>query len=510
LVGSLLLAFGRYAPFYRVFYQLPYSSAMRNPAKFMHVLSWAMVILLAYGSHGLSSLYLVKPILTRLPGTKGLSGQEKVNGFERRWFIGCGVAIGVSLLAAIIYIASEPELVSYLQGVGFDEALSRSIAIFSFHEVGWFVAFLITAVGLLYVISTGWFAGRRSAWGGAALCLLLALDLGRANQPWIGYLELAPLTPEVANYPEKYKSNPVLDVLRDKPYEHRVTSLPPWLPGQFGLDQTVLADEATWDAAYQAEWLQQLFPFYDVQTLELVQTRTIPPDLASFEHALQYQGTPATFPLIARRWQLTNARYILGAAELLPSLNKQFDPVQHRFTIVSRFDFTPKPGILSPKTFDEIDCVPSIKGRFALFEFGGALPRASLYSNWQVLTNNEASLHLVTNANFDPSRTVVVSNPLPAAQDIPKQDPGLVNFLSYAPKRIRLQATTSAEAVLLLNDRFDPDWTVSVDGKPSTLLRCNFLMRGVVVPPGSHQIEFRFSPRLGPLYVSLPLHLACC
>jgi uncharacterized membrane protein YfhO len=57
--------------------------------------------------------------------------------------------------------------------------------------------------------------------------------------------------------------------------------------------------------------------------------------------------------------------------------------------------------------------------------------------------------------------------------------------------------------VLLLNDKFHPDWTVSVDGKPERLLRCNYVMRGVQVPPGEHVIEFRFAPPINTLYVSL-------
>jgi hypothetical protein len=57
--------------------------------------------------------------------------------------------------------------------------------------------------------------------------------------------------------------------------------------------------------------------------------------------------------------------------------------------------------------------------------------------------------------------------------------------------------------VLLLNDRFDPNWNVRVDGKPETLLRCNYIMRGVYLPPGAHTVEFRFQPPVGPLYVSL-------
>jgi hypothetical protein len=66
-----------------------------------------------------------------------------------------------------------------------------------------------------------------------------------------------------------------------------------------------------------------------------------------------------------------------------------------------------------------------------------------------------------------------------------------------------LQAKAGCPAVLLLNDRYDSDWKVWVDGKPETLLRCNYLMRGVYLQPGAHAVEFRFQPPVGTLYVSL-------
>jgi hypothetical protein len=41
---SLLLSFGRYAPFYKLVYMLPYFSTIRNPAKFLHPFHWSLVI----------------------------------------------------------------------------------------------------------------------------------------------------------------------------------------------------------------------------------------------------------------------------------------------------------------------------------------------------------------------------------------------------------------------------------------------------------------------------------
>jgi len=48
-IGSLLLAYGRFAPFYKFFYLLPYASTIRIPTKIPHHLFCAIVTLFAYG-----------------------------------------------------------------------------------------------------------------------------------------------------------------------------------------------------------------------------------------------------------------------------------------------------------------------------------------------------------------------------------------------------------------------------------------------------------------------------
>ena len=134
----------------------------------------------------------------------------------------------------------------------------------------------------------------------------------------------------------------------------------------------------------------------------------------------------------------------------------------------------------------------------------GALPRVKLYSNWQVNTNDQAVLKNLADLNFDPAKTVLISTPqknLPAGAT--NENSGTVEFKSYTPKHLVFTANTVAPSVLLLNDKYDPSWRVTVDGQPAELLRCNFIMRGVYVPAGPHTVEFNFSLPNKPLYVTL-------
>jgi hypothetical protein len=482
----VLVGFGRYAPFYQLFYALPFASTMRSPSKFFHVVEWMLVILFAYGVHGLSRSWSAAPALA----TRGLSAQlrgwwAKGSVFDKNWVRGSALALAASLMGWLIYSKSQERLVAYLQVVRFDPTMAEAIASFSIRQVGWFVLYLGLALGLLAVSLSGYFNGRRTRLGGILLGLLLLADLGRANVPWV----------VTWNWVQKYTTNPVMDFLREKSYEHRVAVLPFRAPQQLAL----------FNQLYDIEWKQQLFQYYNIQSLDVIMMPRAPVDYVAFESALFFDGTTNTLHHLTRRWQLTNTRYLLGAAGFLEVLNQEVDPVQRRFRFATRFDITAKPGIPNPTGLDELTAVIKPDGQYAVFDFTGALPRAKLYANWQVSTNDQATMTRLASAGFDPAQTVLVADPLPAPSpgSVTNQNAGIVEFTSYAPKRIVLRAQADCPAVLLLSDRYNSNWKVSVDGKPEKLLRCNYLMRGVQVAPGQHVIEFDFAPPIGSLYVSL-------
>ncbi|HXI71575.1 MAG TPA: hypothetical protein VNN22_14565 [Verrucomicrobiae bacterium] len=484
LVISLLLSWGRFAPvFYKLVYALPYASTIRNPAKFILVFSWAIVVLFGYGVHALSRRYLEVPA----SGSNSVSTQlanwwSKVRGFDRNWTLACGVALTGSVLAWLIYAAQKPGLIRYLQLVGFDQGMAQEIVAFSNGQVGWFLLFFAAAVVLCTLVIAGVFAGKRAKLGGILLGALLLSDLGRANLPWVIHWD----------YVQKYASNPVLDFLKERPYENRVAALPFRSPDQFQL----------FDQLYRIEWAQHHFLYYNIQSLDIVQMPRMPADLAAFETALQARNAEDSSYLIPRRWQLTNTRYLLGPAGFLEVMNSQLDAGQQRFRILQRFDVVPKPGIERPTRLEELTAVTNANGAYALFEFTGALPRAKLYSHWQVSTNDEATLKLLAGKNFDPQQTVLVASPLLSA---PSTNPisGLAEFKSYKPTDIVFDTKSEMPSVLLLNDRYDPNWRVQVDGKPAELLRCNYIMRGVYLSAGPHTVEFQFRLPNGPLKITL-------
>jgi hypothetical protein len=502
LFGSLLLAWGRFAPFYALPYQLPYFSTIRNPAKFLAFLCWAMVILFAYGVHALSRRQM-ETATVRSSGllTQLMNWWAKAGKFDRRWTYVCTGIFGACVLGWFIYGSKQPALVRYLQARGFaDEDFARQIIAFSISQAGWWLVIFAAALALLTLVLAGCFAGSRAKVGGPLLGGFLILDLGRANLPYIIHWD----------YKQKYEVgslNPIEKILTDKPYEHRVAKLlPPPLstPSQFEL----------FDQLYGIEWTQHHFPYYNIQSLDIIQMPRMPVDLLAYREALrldikqnetgQYVLDETTFPKLTRQWELSNTRYLLGPAAFIDLFNSQFDPGKHRFSIVQRFDVLPKPGITQPTRLEELTAVANENGPYALFDFTGALPRAKLYANWQVNTNDQANLKTLADPNFDPEKTVLVSTP---SKDLPdratNQNSGTVAFKSYSPKHLVFDANAPAPSVLLLNDKYDPNWHLTVDGQPAELLRCNYIMRGVHLPAGPHQVVFQFILPNKPLYVTL-------
>ena len=324
LLVSVLLAFGRFALFYALLYKLPYFSTIRNPIKFLFVFSWALVTVFAYGIHGLSRRYLEIPAT----GSASPLGQlkawwAKIRGFDRNWTSTCFVVFIGSLLAWLIYALQRPNLAAYLQMVGFPDeggtkGMADLIAAFSVRQIGWFILFFVLAMGLLTLILSGAFAGRRGKWGGILLGILLILDLGRADLPWIVYGITRKNMPAIPSL-IFCATNPTNIV---SPFLH---------------------SNSLFEKLYSIEWSQQLFPYYNIQSLDVIQMPRMPEDLAAYQERWR-RGARRTRH--TSRPPLGIDQHPLSARPggYLDALNQQLDPMQQRFRIVQRFDVVPKTG----------------------------------------------------------------------------------------------------------------------------------------------------------------------
>lgn len=474
-VLSLLFAWGRHAPFYRLIYALPYFNTIRNPVKFLHPFNVSLIVLFGYG---LQALWRTA-VEGRAAARGGLAAALKAwwpaaPKFDRRWAAGMGVALGAAALAWLIHAASRSALVAALGREGFGPEEAAQIAAFAGREIGLFVLIFALSAGLLLALLAGCFGGARARWAAWAVGALVALDLARANVPWILHY----------NWREKYATNDLFDALRAEPWTGRVTGqLPFRLSGPAGEAQELLAQ------VYGVEWLQHQFRFFDLQALDIVVLARVPQEIEEYRLALR--GDPL------REWELTNTRWLLTLGSLAEAMNAQLDPERRPFRVVLPF------ALGQARAGGPITARRDEAGPYALVEFTAALPRVKLFHQWRAGVPDAEALRLLADTNFNPHAEVLVADALSAAPAAGTNATAAVRVKHYDPRRWRLEAETDAPAVLLLNDDFDPKWRVRVNGAEQALLRCNFLMRGVAVPPGRHEVEFTFEPPGTSLWLSL-------
>ena len=493
--GSLALSWGHFAPFYRIFFAIPYLSTIRIPSKFLHVMHLALWVLFAYGLEAIARGSLA-------------SGKERLGGWkdqfatwrktaapgEVNWVFGAVACFAIAAVGALNYAGGAAELKSHLRGIEFQMG-PPATAEFSIGEAWKALGFFAISLALVGGMITGFFNGTRARIGWVLLGTVLVVDLYRANTPWVKYYD----------WVTRYQSNPVLDLLKDKPWEQRVTAfLDPHRQGP------LVGGESTLSWTYlQKEWLENQFQYFNIQSLDISQMPRVPELETAYFGALGLMENQSNLPLVGRLWQLTNTRYILGSKEVVDQLNGMVDPVQKRIRLKMPFGLGLKPGVTPPNastaTADMVQLLTataSETGPFAVLEFTGALPRAKFYTDWQAGLSDAQILQQLRAPDWDPARQVLVSEKIAGTTPSPTSATSEASITQYAPKHITVKTRSTAPGILLLNDRWHPDWKVTVDGQSAPLLRANFLMRGVSVAAGEHTVEYRFDPPHQTLWVS--------
>ena len=135
------------------------------------------------------------------------------------------------------------------------------------------------------------------------------------------------------------------------------------------------------------------------------------------------------------------------------------------------------------------------EGDINVYEIEGVLPRAYVVHRLKPVRDDAVALATIRTNGFNPAREALWTGnePLPPMAEPAERDS--VRVLRYDFNEAELMVVTQAPGLFVLADQYDPDWQAAVDGKPATIHRVNYLMRGVLVEPGAHGIQFRYEPR---------------
>ena len=125
------------------------------------------------------------------------------------------------------------------------------------------------------------------------------------------------------------------------------------------------------------------------------------------------------------------------------------------------------------------------EGQTQVYENKNILPRAFFVENAVgAQDKNDAIKKLFANKdNLD--KTAIVEE-----FDSSTWTVGEVQIKNYEENKIILETKNEGNGFLVLTDSFYPTWHAKVDGEETKIFRADFNFRGVVVPKGSHRVEF--------------------
>lgn len=174
-VLCLILAFGRYTPFYRLFFAIPYMGYIRCPVKFVHLVEIATAFLAGFGMNAFLR-------------TEWKEMRRKL------FWVGISTA-SFLLIACLVSLVARPQVVHFVSGLGMSQA-AEPLGEYVVWNLLRSAGFAALVAGTAYVADK-W--GKRAAlWGGVILITMGAVEQANVACRYVRVINVEPLYSENA------------------------------------------------------------------------------------------------------------------------------------------------------------------------------------------------------------------------------------------------------------------------------------------------------------------------
>lgn len=77
-----------------------------------------------------------------------------------------------------------------------------------------------------------------------------------------------------------------------------------------------------------------------------------------------------------------------------------------------------------------------------------------------------------------------------------KDENASIKLETYKPNHLTYTATNTGNGLALFSEiYYAAGWNAYIDGTPTNHIRCNYILRGLEIPAGTHKVEFKFEPQ---------------
>lgn len=457
LVVTFILSCGKYTPLYRLFFELPGISSIRNPVKFMQITQFAMGIMAAYGlDYWLGSV--------RRGSVKNDPDRPVLTSFTRGVFY---TAIAFSAYALVL-------------------AVTYSSSVSTFSAEGWqTMAPRVASVRLQAMIYAA-----VMAWIGYGL-LTLGASGGKIKYSSWRHLGWAVLLIVMAD--QLYVSRHYVNAVSEESLVSK-GDLVPALEQGLGTQRAYLWSppqnfNGQWQGLYN-QWQTILLPNYTIPLVNMISMR-LPADYEKY-FAVMGQQPVKMWQQMALGLTLTPADFWMQVRND-PALRGAFEPV-------SGFNVIPagKTGVTTMRTSGQQPA------QHVLLRMLKPSDRFALITAWEGAELDDA---LRTMTTLEPLTKAIVTPAVPSdwpASGEPGRT-GTVEVKEYRGGRVVLSVTTSQPALLRASDKYTPDWKATVDGAEVPVHRCDGIYMGVMIEPATEprEVVLEFRPQRNTLYLQL-------
>lgn len=197
--------------------------------------------------------------------------------------------------------------------------------------------------------------------------------------------------------------------------------------------------------------------------------------------------TPALHGLESMEWYLPagSAEWMDLLADHTSWVGNHTDVFSARYVIVS-------PGAVINPRQDPVTLSKSFG--CSLLKNLEPLPRAALRRP-RCVAGHGAAIDALVSPAFDWNKDAIVECPPGGllSEEIGAPRPlGSAEITRYRTDEVDIAVHATASALLLLNDAYYPGWKATVDQHPAEILRVNGVVRGVMVSPGTHSVQFTY------------------
>ncbi len=149
--------------------------------------------------------------------------------------------------------------------------------------------------------------------------------------------------------------------------------------------------------------------------------------------------------------------------------------------------------LVVPKGFEPLPAgrVVASADDYDLVEVYGWEPRVSVVPTWTDEATPANALGAVLAPGFDPSRAAALERD-PGIVATPNGQPGSATYAETTPEDVRITVDATAPSIVVIRNSYDPGWSATVDGNPASVLATDYLLQGVAVPAGHHQVRLTY------------------